>query len=468
MIFQLLIFLSLVGYVIAQSVYQPQQIHIAMAGDSGMRVAWFTNQTTQDSIVNYGLFDTNEFSASGSAETYLENGGSHHSVLLNGLKSGTKYSYTVGDGETMSEVPDKSATRDINLAVFGDMGYLDSVARPVGVLGSLTMAGNWSATFSRETLEKWKNSGEIDMVWHVGDVGYADDAVFHTLKTLVQFEYENAYNGYMDWIQNLTATMPYHVVPGNHESECHDPACVLNPRQLGIPLSNFTAYNARWKMPSPESGGVESMWYSYDYGAVHFVSINTETDFADAPENEKGDSGIFDAGHFAPDGAYLAWLEADLQKASQNPDTRWILAGGHRPFTSFNSDDVDALFIKYNVSMYFAGHSHSYSRYAASQHGGVTTHITVGGAGCDEMLYAIDNPQPGMHSGVTCEKWAEYQFPPKNAKKNLLSSCEGAEFFSDAYAIGKLTIGDFGRGDIKWQLFSSIDGSVLDSVTLLH
>ena len=44
---------------------------------------------------------------------------------------------------------------------------------------------------------------------------------------------------------------------------------------------------------------------SYDYGAVHFVSINTETDFADAPENEKGDSGIFDAGHFAPDGMYV-------------------------------------------------------------------------------------------------------------------------------------------------------------------
>lgn len=48
---------------------------------------------------------------------------------------------------------------------------------------------------------------------------------------------------------------------GNHESECHDPACVVNPRTLGLPLSNFTAFNARWKMPSPESGGVESMWY---------------------------------------------------------------------------------------------------------------------------------------------------------------------------------------------------------------
>jgi hypothetical protein len=44
---------------------------------------------------------------------------------------------------------------------------------------------------------------------------------------------------------------------------------------------------------------------SFDYGGVHFVSLDTETDFPDAAENEKGDSGIFDAGHFAPDGECL-------------------------------------------------------------------------------------------------------------------------------------------------------------------
>jgi hypothetical protein len=283
--------LMLCTIVMGRSQFQAEQIHISMAGSNGMRVAWFTNESTLNSVVQYGVSDTTEYSASGTSETYLDGGGSHHVVLLDSLKRDTKYVYAVGDGTTMSEIfqfstpPEQSATRDINLAVFGDMGYLDSVARPVGVLGTKAMAGNWSAVFSRDTLEQWKNSGEIDMVWHVGDVGYADDAVFHTLKTLVQFEYENAYNGYMNWMQNVTAALPYHVLPGtrlnssfsayqcgekgsflyhetgNHESECHDPACVVNPRQLGIPLSNFTAYNARWHMPSAESGGVESMWY---------------------------------------------------------------------------------------------------------------------------------------------------------------------------------------------------------------
>jgi len=213
----ILVLSALAEYVQAASA--PEQIHIAMAGARAMRVMWFTNETTHPSICKFGVSNVDESSARGSAETYLENYGSHHVVLIDNLKSGTKYQYSVGDGTTMSETLEfttmpADSTEAITLAVFGDMGYLDSVARPVGILGSKTMAGNWSATFTRETLERWKDNKEIDLVWHVGDVGYADDAVFHTVKTLVQFEYEDAYNGYMNWMQNITASMPYHVLPG--------------------------------------------------------------------------------------------------------------------------------------------------------------------------------------------------------------------------------------------------------------
>ncbi len=81
---------------------------------------------------------------------------------------------------------------------------------------------------------------------HVGDVGYADDACWHTLMTgwyhilnldrkmifanislATSFVFEDAYNGYMNWIEPLTTSLPYHVVVGNHEAECHDPLCVL-------------------------------------------------------------------------------------------------------------------------------------------------------------------------------------------------------------------------------------------------
>ena len=68
-------------------------------------------------------------------------------------------------------------------------------------------------------------------------------------------------------------------------------------------------------MPYEESGASgSSMWYSFNYGNVHFVSFDTETDYANAPEETHGDSGLLPAGGFAPSGAQVAWLEADLAK----------------------------------------------------------------------------------------------------------------------------------------------------------
>jgi hypothetical protein len=42
--------------------------------------------------------------------------------------------------------------------------------------------------------------------------------------------------------------------------------------------------------------------------------LDTETDYAGAPEETHGDSGLLPAGGFAPSGAQLAWFEADLAK----------------------------------------------------------------------------------------------------------------------------------------------------------
>ena len=114
-------------------------------------------------------------------------------------------------------------------------------------------------------------------------------------------------------------------------------------------------------MPGAESGGVLAMWFSYDYADVHFVSIDTSTDFPDAPEGETGDSHMpwFPSGHFAADGAYMAWLAADLA-AARARGARWIIAGGHRPTEDLHDPaPLLALFKENGVDAYFAGHGHS-------------------------------------------------------------------------------------------------------------
>jgi hypothetical protein len=94
----------------------------------------------------------------------------------------------------------------------------------MGLLGHLIYTvREWSAQYSRDLMEQWKNANEIDMVWHIGDIGYADDAAFYSIKSMTNLQYENVQNGYMNWLQSLASTVPYHVVVGNHESECWDP-----------------------------------------------------------------------------------------------------------------------------------------------------------------------------------------------------------------------------------------------------
>lgn len=55
---------------------------------------------------------------------------------------------------------------------------------------------------------------EYELIWHLGDISYADDAFLHHLT---EFYYEKTWNEYMSWMENVTAYKPYMVLPGNHE-----------------------------------------------------------------------------------------------------------------------------------------------------------------------------------------------------------------------------------------------------------
>jgi hypothetical protein len=56
-------------------------------------------------------------------------------------------------------------------------------------------------------------------------------------------------------IEEFTSKLPYMVAVGNHEADCHDPACLAD-KERREKLSNFTAYNTRFRMPS--AGNIRS------------------------------------------------------------------------------------------------------------------------------------------------------------------------------------------------------------------
>lgn len=447
-----------------------------MSAPTGMRIAWFTHDLpSSPSTVKFGTAPgqlTESVSASSPPAQYLKGHGYHHVVALLDLHPSTTYYYKVGnDGEWSSEwsfktAPASSNEAQFSMSIFGDIGYLDSDQRPMTLHDIGGLEKTWSATVSRNRLEDLKP--DLDLVWIVGDISYADDAFAH--GPIVGLQYETTNNGFMNWFENVSATMPLMVSPGNHESECHG-SCLFMPEQLES-LRNFSAFNARWHMPSAESTaqGGHNMWYSYNYGPVHFVSVNTETDWHGAEEEFEGDSHIIHtkylnrtflpAGGFAAEGEYLAWLENDLKTASEarasGRGPRWIIAGGHRPYGDASSGHVK-LFEKYGVDMYFAGHSHSYSRSAPVN--GVT-YIVVGGAGCEEMDGSyMYKDEIGFKEHVCIPQGAKHACEPGfNVPKG------SEQFATSRMAIGKL---DVNATSLHWRLYDSVDGEVLDEVAIL-
>eukprot|EP00039_Didymoeca_costata_P028336 m.20720 g.20720 ORF g.20720 m.20720 type:complete len:487 (-) comp6929_c0_seq1:115-1575(-) len=470
----------------------PEQIHLAFGNgraESGspnsMSVSWYTSDATQTSTVQYGVRGLNMTrTATGYARQYLEGYGYHHHVELTSLLPGREYDYKVGDTQdgfstTQSFMSPRNDTDfSFSVSVFGDMGWLGSEERPMKIAAG-GLEKNWSAVPTRKRLEALKDAGNIDMIWHVGDIAYADDAFD---QGPLKLQYEIAYNGFMNWMQNLSATRPYMVSPGNHESECHSPFCLANNKKLAQSLRNFSAYNTRWNMPSNASQGRANMWYSYDYGPVHFVSINTETDWSGAGEEKTGDSHDpeLPAGSFGEPGEYLAWLEKDLAAADQNRNQRpWIVAAGHREFKVFN-ESYGHLLTKYNVDLYLCGHAHQYARYAP----GVTdedatknfeiasprvaeysaslglTRIVTGGAGCDEM------PNIGISEQLELNRLAGIQsYSVVNNTERFGAPAKGAVYGTKLLTVGVLNIS---ATQLSWKLYSSNTGNVLDQVNIMR
>lgn len=176
-------------------------------------------------------------------------------------------------------------------------------------------------------------------------------------------------------------------------------------------------------MPGPESKGVGNFWYSFDYGSVHFVSIDTETDFAYSPEypfirdtdgkgtqptpnqtypTDSGPFGYITDNNYNDNTAYeqYVWLKNDLENVDRSK-TPWELAMGHRPMYSSQTssyqenvrDAFQALMIDNDVDAYLAGHIHWYERLFPLTSSGDIEHSAV----INNNTYAVGNGKSLVH-----------------------------------------------------------------------
>jgi len=270
---------------------------------------------------------------------------SEHEVNITGLTANTKYFYVVGTSTGMLSTLDSSyyfktspaigTKQPIRIYAIGDFGE-----------------GNNKGPMIKDGYLNYLNGRHSDVWLWLGDNAYdsgRDD------------EYQtNVFDVYPDVFKN-TILYP---APGNHDYGQTHPVVSLG---AGPYFANFT-------MPTNgESGGLASgteKYYSYDYGNVHFISINSEEyDF------NIGFGGVT----IDHDPAMLTWLENDL---AANTNTDWVIAYMHQPPYSRGThteldqsltavdgavmravrDHIIPILESYGVDLVLNGHSHAYER----------------------------------------------------------------------------------------------------------
>lgn len=406
----------------------PSQVHIALAGKSKngisntMAISWSTINDTLHHLVKYGT-ESGDYTlvTNGYSKQYYKTY-HHHAVLSPSLKSNTLYYYIVGDENDgfskeftfISPNTQPDPNESFQFLVYGDLGV-------------------WYSEDTMSYIKKEVNTGDIDLIVHAGDVGYADDAFLHK-PCMIKSCYESTWDKYMDLVEEWTSKIPYMTAPGNHEADCHDADCLHSPIKQQK-LSNFSAYNTRFRMPSTESGSnALNMHYSFNYKNIHFIAIDSETGYPNAPLEHK---------YFFPCGGFqeqLKWLENDLIIANTNRDKQpWVFAYGHRPIYQGNNTDVNLqiaiedLLYKYNVDIYFTGHVHSYERTWPTYKGEVlstdpktayinplsTIYLILGGAGNDEMSDANIPEVDNKAETLLYKNWSNGDYGPWSASVDL-------------------------------------------------
>ena len=310
--------------------------------ENSIVIKWRTSSNTNSKVL-FGTDSTNL-----SQSIVLNNNTKEHTVKLLNLAPSTFYYYSVGNNSTSFTTP-SSRYRFKTNPVPGT-----EVPTRVWAIGDFGK-GNAEQVAVKNSYMQYDDSSNTDVWIWLGDNVYNDGTDQEYQTKLFEL------NGFSD----VFSWLPFWPSPGNHDyNTVWEESAFLGIPYSNIPLEDHEGpYFDLVHVPTEaEAGGFPSdleLFYSFDYGDVHFLSLNSEVfDFAQTFE------GI---------DRMKQWIEQDL---IQNTRTFTIAYFHQPPYSkgSHDSDDAFELVMKamrervvplleqYDIDLVVCGHSHVFER----------------------------------------------------------------------------------------------------------
>lgn len=298
-----------------------------------------------------------------------------HTSFLKDLWPNTEYTYKIGhllsSGSYVwskmysfrsSPYPGQDSLQRV--IIFGDMGKAER--------DGSNEYSNYQPGALNTTDQLIKDLKDIDIVFHIGDITYANG-------------YISQWDQFTAQVEPIASTVPYMIASGNHERDWPGTGSFYGGTDSGGECGVLA--ETMFYVPAENRA---KFWYSTDYGMFHFCIADTEHDWREGSEQYR-------------------FIEQCLASADRQKQP-WLIFAAHRVL-GYSSDkyyglegsfeepmgreSLQKLWQKYKVDIAFYGHVHNYERscpiyqnkcvssekshYSGTVNG--TIHVVVGGAG---------------------------------------------------------------------------------------
>jgi predicted phosphodiesterase len=357
----------------------PKGGHLYFNGNPDQMVVTWTSKGSVSPQVKYGTQSGNyPYSVTATSATFTQNQmcgspaqdygwrdpGQVQTAVMTNLSPSTVYYYVFGDQNSggfskefsFTSAPPAGFSNTMVFAAYADMGK--------GTVDNSILNGDQQQWSLNTTAGVQGTISNVDLIFHVGDISYADG-------------YLAQWDMFLDQIEPIATAAPYITCAGNHDYDWDNKYmnALDSGGECGVPYYTYFA--------NPK-------WYSFNWGNVHFVVMSTEDDFTVGSEQNN-------------------WLASDLSSVDRSV-TNWIVFQGHRPMyldvkdgnknlpvAELLQQHIEPLFAKYQVDLALWGHHHTYMRTCAVYQQecvtGGTTHVLIGMAGA-KLSKSINSVTP--------------------------------------------------------------------------